>query len=88
VLVGLGATGDVPIDTGSLVDAELDVLGSFRYRNTYAPAVEMLADGAVDVAGIVDFEAPFDDVNAAFRRAQEPETVKGVVRVGDEPERP
>jgi L-iditol 2-dehydrogenase len=88
VLVGLGATEDVPVDTGALVDDELDVLGSFRYRNTYGPAVDLLTDGAVDVAGIVDFESSLDRVDEAFRRAGDPEVVKGMIRVGDAPDRP
>jgi L-iditol 2-dehydrogenase len=64
------------------VDNELDVRGSFRYRNTYPAAIELLADGAVDTAGIVDFAADLGAVDEAFRRATDDETVKGMVTVG------
>ncbi|WP_276281598.1 NAD(P)-dependent alcohol dehydrogenase [Halorussus caseinilyticus] len=83
VFVGLADEAEVPLDVLDIVDDELDVRGSFRYRNTYPTAIELLADGAVDAAGIVDFEAPLDEVDDAFRRAMDPETVKGMVTLGD-----
>jgi L-iditol 2-dehydrogenase len=79
VLVGLASEATVPFDALDIVDSELDVRGSFRYRSTYPTAVDLLADGAVDVAGLVDFEAELADVAAAFERAREPEVVKGMV---------
>ena len=83
VFVGLASDAEIPLDVVDIVDNELDVHGSFRYRNTYPAAIDLLADGAVDVAGIVDFEADLADVDDAFRRAMDPETVKGMVRVGE-----
>ncbi|MFC4450134.1 NAD(P)-dependent alcohol dehydrogenase [Halorussus aquaticus] len=82
VFVGLGDEAEVPLDVLDIVDNELDVRGSFRYRNTYPAAIELLADGAVDAAGIVDFEADLEDTDDAFQRAMDPETVKGMVRIG------
>ena len=79
VLVGLAATEEIPLDTVGIVDDEIDLHGSFRYANTYSAAVGMLADGRVDVEGIVDFASPLGDVEAAFRRAMKPEIVKGVI---------
>jgi L-iditol 2-dehydrogenase len=35
------------------------------------------------VAGLVDFEAPLADLDAAFQRAMEPTVVKGMVTVGE-----
>ncbi len=78
VLVGLGDEAEVPFDVLEVIDNELDVHGSFRYANTYDAAVDLLAEG-VDVAGIVDFEAPLADVEDAFQRAMEPDVVKGVI---------
>ncbi|NHN58760.1 MULTISPECIES: NAD(P)-dependent alcohol dehydrogenase [Halorussus] len=82
VFVGLASASEIPLDVVGIVDSELDVRGSFRYRNTYPAAVGLIADGAVDVAGIVDFEMDLDEVEAAFERATNPETVKGMVTVG------
>ena len=79
VLVGLAAEADVPLDVLDLIDSELDVLGSYRYANTYPAAIDLLADGSVDVEGFVDFESPLGDVHEAFERASDPETVKGMI---------
>ena len=65
------------------MDEERDIRGSFRYRHTYSAAIELLADDAVDVENIVDFEMKLGDAAAAFQRAMDPETVKGMVRVGE-----
>ncbi|UPV99751.1 NAD(P)-dependent alcohol dehydrogenase [Halorussus gelatinilyticus] len=81
VFVGLADEAEVPLDVLDVVDNELDVRGSFRYRNTYPAAIDLLADGEVDAAGIVDFAADLDDVDEAFRRAMDPETVKGMVTI-------
>ncbi|WP_224332123.1 NAD(P)-dependent alcohol dehydrogenase [Haloprofundus halobius] len=82
VLVGLAADGVVPFDTHDIIDNELDLLGSFRYRHTYPTAIELLASGQLDVEGLVDFEMALDDVDAAFRRVQSGETVKGMISLG------
>ncbi|MWG35759.1 NAD(P)-dependent alcohol dehydrogenase [Halomarina oriensis] len=79
VLVGLASEATVPFDVLDVVDNELDVRGSFRYENTYPAAIDLLADGAVDVGGLVDFEMGLDDVDDAFQRAQEPAVVKGMI---------
>ncbi len=81
VLVGLAGDGEIPIDTHEIIDNELDVHGSFRFRNTYPTAVELLADGTVDLEGIVDFELPLADLDCAFDRVQDPEVIKGMITV-------
>lgn len=79
VLVGLADEANVPFDVLDVIDNELDVLGSFRYKNTYDAAIGLLEDDAVDVEGIVDFESSLDDIDDAFRRAMEPNVVKGMI---------
>mgnify|MGYP003836525095 FL=1 len=79
VLVGMPVDGAVEFDALDIINREVDVRGSYRYANTYPTAVELLADGRVDVDGLVDFEAPVSEVQTAFERALEPEVVKGVV---------
>jgi L-iditol 2-dehydrogenase len=79
VLVGLASEAEVPIDVLELIDNEVDVHGSFRYKNTYDAAVDLLADGEVDVEGIIDFESGLGDIEDAFRRAMEPTVVKGMI---------
>ncbi len=83
VLIGLSQDDEIPLATGDIIDKELDVRGSFRYRNTYPAAIQLLADGAVDVEGIVDFEMPLPDVREAFERAKESSTLKAMISVSD-----
>ena len=83
VFVGLGSDDEVPLDVLDVVDNEIDVHGSFRYKNTYPAAIKLLADGVVDVEGIVDFEASLDDVDDAFRRSMRADVVKGAISFDD-----
>ncbi|WP_458189585.1 NAD(P)-dependent alcohol dehydrogenase [Haladaptatus sp. NG-WS-4] len=87
VLVGLAQDGEIPLETGDIIDDELDVHGSFRYRNTYPAAVDLLADGVVDVEGIVDFERSVDDIGEAFEQARTERTVKGMITVPESSKR-
>jgi threonine dehydrogenase-like Zn-dependent dehydrogenase len=80
VLVGL-SDETVPFDVVDLIDNEIDIHPSFRYANTYPTAVELLADDRVDVTGFVDFEAGLSEVESAFQRAMDPETVTGVIQL-------
>lgn len=79
VLVGLANEATVPFDVLDIIDNELDVLGSFRYKNTYPAAIDLLADGVVDVEGIVEFESTLADIDDAFQRAMDPSVVKGMI---------
>jgi len=79
VLVGLADESSVPFDVLEVIDNEIDVHGSFRYKNTYEAAVDLLADDEVDVEGIIDFESSIEDIDAAFRRAMDPNIVKGMI---------
>lgn len=81
VLVGLGDESEVPFDVLDVIDNELDVHGSFRYKNTYDVAIDLLADGEVDAEGIVDFESSLEDIDGAFQRAMEPNIIKGVISI-------
>jgi L-iditol 2-dehydrogenase len=79
VLVGLASEATVPFDVLEIIDNEIDVLGSFRYKNTYPAAIDLLSDEVVDVEGIVEFEASLDEIDDAFQRAMDPNVVKGMV---------
>lgn len=84
VLVGLASEAEIPIDVLDLIDNELDVYGSFRYANTYETAIDLLADGVVDIERLVDFEADLEDIGDAFLRAMDPDIIKGMVTVRNE----
>jgi L-iditol 2-dehydrogenase len=80
VLVGMPTVETVDVDALGVINAEIDVHGSYRYANTYPTAIELLASDAVDLSGLVEFDAPLADVESAFERALDPETVKGTIR--------
>jgi L-iditol 2-dehydrogenase len=80
VVVGLPEARAAPVDVHRLVDSELDVRGSFRYRDTYHAAVDLVWGGRADPAAAVDAEFGLDGVREAFERARDPETVKVAVR--------
>lgn len=82
VLVGLAPDAEVPVDTFELVRRQIDVRGSYRFANTYPTAISLLSSGAVDAAGIVDFELSLDRIGEAFERATGPDVVKGVISMG------
>jgi L-iditol 2-dehydrogenase len=79
VFIGLPGDGEISLNTLEIIDNELDIHGSFRYANTYEAAIDLLADGRVDVQGIIDFETTLDEITHAFQRAQNAETVKGMI---------
>lgn len=81
VLVGLAEDGSVPLDTHDIIDNELDINGSFRFRNSYPTAIALLEEGAVDLEGLVDFESPLAEIDRAFERVQDPEIVKGMITI-------
>ncbi|QCC49082.1 NAD(P)-dependent alcohol dehydrogenase [Halobellus limi] len=83
VLVGLSEEAEVPFDVLEVIDNEIDVHGSFRYANTYPAAIDLLADGVVDVEGMVDFRSSLEDVDDAFDRAMEPTVIKGMISLDD-----
>ncbi len=79
VFVGLTSEAEVPLDVLDVIDNELDVYGSFRYKNTYGTAVDLLADDAVDVEGLVDSEYSLEDIEEAFGRSMEASVVKTMI---------
>lgn len=81
VLVGLAPDAEIPVDTFELVRGQIDVRGSYRFANTYPTAMSLIADNEVDAAGIIDFELPFDRLDAAFERAMDTKIIKGMVSV-------
>lgn len=81
--VGIPPTADVPLSVAETIDGEYDIRGSFRFKNTYPAAIKGIEAGRYDVDSIVSFEEPLTRAQEAFERAQEPENVKGIVRIND-----
>ncbi len=81
VLVGHVTLETVPIDTNELIIKQLNVVGSFRYANTYPRGIELVAAGKIDVAKLISRHFTLEQTEAALRFAQDAkdECIKAVV---------
>lgn len=66
VLVGLAAKDIIDFDFMQIMFKEADIKTVFRYRNLYPAAIGAIADGKIDVKGIVTHEFEFEDTQKAF----------------------
>ena len=64
VLVGQGATAELPVST--VVTKEIDLKGSFRFDGEFALAVDLVASGRIDVAPLLSAVIPVSEAVAAF----------------------
>ena len=64
VLVGQGATAELPVST--VVTKEIDLKGSFRFDSEFALAVDLVASGRIDVAPLLSAVIPVSEAVAAF----------------------
>jgi L-iditol 2-dehydrogenase len=81
VLVGMGADS-VSVNVPLVQGRELTITGTFRYANTYPLALELIADGAVDVATVITHHFDIDHtVDALTLAAREPDSLKAIVRL-------
>lgn len=82
VLLGMPIDGEIPLDTLEIISNEIDVHGSFRFRNTYTDAISLLERGRIDVEGIIDFSESLGDVGEAFEAVRSDQTViKGMIEI-------
>ena len=47
--------------------------------DTYPTAISLLANEAIDVESLIDFEMPLNQVDKAFHQSMQPESVKGMI---------
>lgn len=81
VLVGMGPALEAPFPVAALQSRELTLVGTFRYANTYAIAIELVKAGRVDLDGLIDAWFPLEDVDRALRATREdPTLLKVIVR--------
>ncbi|MFT4220908.1 MAG: alcohol dehydrogenase catalytic domain-containing protein [Microbacterium sp.] len=69
VLLGLQRAGDVPAPLATAITRELTITGSFRFADEFDEVIAALADGSLDVSGIVTHEFAAADALKAFEVA-------------------
>ncbi|MEN3185168.1 MAG: NAD(P)-dependent alcohol dehydrogenase [Atribacterota bacterium] len=85
VLIGLPSVARVDFDVIKVIDKELDVLGIFRYANTYKGCVDLLNAGKVNLATLITHRFSLDRAQEAlqFAHQHKMDAIKVVVNVGD-----
>ncbi|MGA8115297.1 MAG: NAD(P)-dependent alcohol dehydrogenase [Actinocatenispora sp.] len=78
VLVGMGAD-EIAVPVDIVQRRELTLTGTFRYANTWPLAIELVADGRVDLDGLVTDRYPLDRAAEPLRGGGEPTGIKAVV---------
>lgn len=83
VLVGISAQEKIEYNFAKIMAKEARIESVFRYRNIYPQAIAAIADGIIDVSGIVTHEFDFDDIQEAFDCAinNKDEVVKAVIKI-------
>jgi L-idonate 5-dehydrogenase len=79
VLLGLQAAGGVTAPLATAITRELILTGSFRFGDEFGEVVRALADGSLDVGGIVTHVVPAADALAAFATAADSSVSSKVV---------
>ncbi len=83
VLVGIAAESEILYNFGKIMAKEAKIESVFRYRNMYPKAISAIAEGRIDVSGIVTHEFEFDQIQEAFEKAikEKDEVVKAVIKI-------
>ncbi|MCX7710070.1 MAG: NAD(P)-dependent alcohol dehydrogenase [Clostridia bacterium] len=83
VLVGLAPKDIIEFDFMQIMTKEAEIKSVFRYRNLYPAAIGAIADGKIDVKGIVTHEFDFEDSKKAFDFVIEnkADVVKAVIKI-------
>ncbi|MFF7683623.1 L-idonate 5-dehydrogenase [Microbacterium sp. NPDC007973] len=79
ILLGLQASGSVPAPVATAITRELTLKGSFRFGDEFADVLRALADGSLDVDGIVTHVVPAAESLSAFQTAGDPSVSSKVV---------
>jgi L-iditol 2-dehydrogenase len=82
-VVGLPADDSVTYHMLEVVDKELSIHGVFRYANTYASAVALVASRQYPVEAIITSRVPLDDAITGFEQAltEKDNTIKVMIEI-------
>jgi len=83
VLVGLASEDVIEYNFAKIMNKEATIKSVFRYRNIYPKAIRAVAEGIIDVSGIVTHEFDFADTDIAFDFVihNKNDVVKAVIKI-------
>ena len=71
VLVGMGAHGNVSLPLTAAAAKEVDIIGSFRYANTYPLCISLMSSKRIDISPLIThrFGWSSEQLQAGFQTA-------------------
>ena len=83
VLVGYSKSGEMTLPMSLVLDKELTFKTVFRYRHIYPLAIQAVAEGKVNLKGIVTNIFELDDIQNAMDKSvnEKADIVKSVVKI-------
>ncbi|SDI17375.1 NAD(P)-dependent alcohol dehydrogenase [Desulfosporosinus hippei] len=84
VLVGMAPQDIIEYNIAKVLSKEAEIKSVFRYRNIYPQAINAIAQGIIDISGIITHEFDFEDVAKAFDFVinHKQDVVKAVIKIG------
>lgn len=80
-IIGLPAEDEIPLDIHTITGGEVDLIGIFRYANTYPDAIKILSSGKYDINTIITHSYSLAETKLALDEAMtnKSEAIKVIV---------
>ena len=80
VIVGMNPGEELRVPISFVQNREIVLTGTFRYANTYADAIALVASGRIDVRSVITGRYPLEDTEQALQATkQDPTNIKSIV---------
>jgi L-iditol 2-dehydrogenase len=80
VAVGMNPGEELSVPLSFIQNREITLTGTFRYANTYADAIALVATGRIDVQPLITGHYPLEETEQALQAArQDPTAIKSIV---------
>ncbi len=80
VVVGMNPGEELSVPMSFIQNREITLTGTFRYANTYADAIALVAAGRIDVRSIITGRYPLEEAERALQATkQDPTNIKSIV---------
>jgi len=80
VIVGMNPGEELRVPISFVQNREITLTGTFRYANTYADAIALVASGRIDVRSLITGRYPLEAAEQALQATkQDPTNIKSIV---------